>query len=256
MQCFLTLPALAYLVIGPMWSRLWRLNNVYAYTTIDLLFSLLWFAAAIAVAVWNGDGIGKGEKDDAKTKRSTDTLFARADAAKKGCAAFAYGSEAKCNVSKATVGFGVVIFLLFMVTSYISIRTMLEYRRTGVQPNLSQAGNRSGKEELGGEESKDVWSTNTDDLNAHMTADDRLPGSFGQSEEDREGLLSHQHSADDLAHPGRRTSYHSQTVTAPTMYDEEYAPSALSPTGVFGATTPGDTSGRVLFPEANYNALR
>lgn len=205
------------------------------------------------MAVWNGDGISKGEKADDKTKRDADTLFTRADATKKGCAAFAYGSEAKCNVSKATVGFGIIIFLLFIATSYISIRAMLEFRRTGIQPNL-QPVDRSRKEELGGEDPKDVWSANTDELNAHMAADERLP--FDQSEEDREGLLSHQPSAEDLAHPGRRTSYHSQIVTAPPMYDDEYAPSALSPTGVLGASTPGDTSGRVLFPEANYSALR
>jgi hypothetical protein len=248
-QCFLTLPALAYLTIGPLWSRLWRVNNVYAYTAIDLLFSLLWFAAAVAVAVWNANGISKGE-EAANTKRD---LFKRAVATKTGCAAFAYGSESKCSVSKATVGFGVVIFLLFVATSYISIRAMIEYRKTGIKPNLPQSGDRLRKEELGGEDPKDVWSTNIDDLNAQM-ADDRLP--FGQSEEDREGLLSHQHSADDLAHPGRRTpSYHSHVSTAPP-YNDDYAPSALSPTGVLGASAPGDMSGRVVFPEANYSALR
>lgn len=253
-QCFLTLPALAYLTIGPLWSRLWRLNNVYAYLTIDFLFALLWFAAAIAVAVWNGNGISKGEKDQSKTKRDAYTLFPREDAAKLGCAAFAYGSESKCTVSKATVGFAVVIFLLFAATSYISVRAMLEFRRTGVQTILSQPGDRSGKEEMGSHETKDVWSTNTDDLNARMAADDRLQ--FGQSEEDREGLLSHQNSNESLAHPGRRTSYHSQMATAPAMYDANYAPSALSPTGVLGANAPGDMSGRVQFPEANYSALR
>lgn len=204
------------------------------------------------MAVWNGDGIAKGEHEDVKTKRDLSTLLARADAAKKGCAAFAFGSASKCAVSKATVGFAVVIFLLFAATSYISVRAMLEFRRTGAQTILSSPGDRSnGKEELA--ESKDVWSTNTDDLNAHM-ADDRLH--FGQSLEDREGLLSHQNSNESLAHPGRRTSYHSQMATAPAMYDANYAPSALSPTGVLGASASADTSGRVLFPEANYSALR
>ncbi|CZT21416.1 uncharacterized protein RCC_07279 [Ramularia collo-cygni] len=251
--CFLTLPAILYMTIGPLWSRLWRLNNVYAYTTIDLLFALLWSAAAIAVAVWNGQGIRKGEKgQDTKTRRDTGALSSRADAVKKGCAAFAFGSESKCTVSKATVGFAVVIFLLFVATSYISVRAMLEFRKTGVNVTLAPSGDRNRKEELSGEDGKDVWSTNTDELNAHM-ADDHVQ--FGQSEGDREGLLSHQQSSDDLAHPGRRTSYHSQLATAPA-YDTSYAPSALSPTGILGANTPGDTSGRVLFPEANYSALR
>lgn len=207
------------------------------------------------MAVWNANGIKKGEMEDKKTKRS-DTIFARADAAQKGCAAFAYGSESKCTVSKATVGFGVIIFLLFAATSYISIRAMIEYRRTGIPPNAIHPNDRSArKEEVVVDEKDQTWSTNTDDLNAHMhTDDDRLP--FGQSEEDREGLLSHQHSTDDLAHPGRRTSYHSQQLATAPMYDAAYAPSALSPTGVFGPGTPGDTSGRVVFPEANYGVLK
>lgn len=132
----------------------------------------------------------------------------------------------------------------------------MEYRRTGVKPNATFSKNHGQAETLAGDDpQKDVWSTNTDELN--HSSDDRLP--YGQ--DDQAGLL-HQRSEDDLdaqqpadgmAHPGRRPSWEAQnpTMHSPPTYDTSYAPSALSPTG-----PPMSPNSRIPFPEANYNALR
>ncbi|KAF2170725.1 hypothetical protein M409DRAFT_63806 [Zasmidium cellare ATCC 36951] len=254
--CFITIPAIIYQVMVPLWSRAWRFNNVWAIATVDILFAILWFAASIAVAVWNANGIAKGKSSDSKDDSDENTR--RDDSTKKDgtCASFGYGSATKCSISKASVGLGIVIMLLFAITSYISIRAIIEYRRTGVAPNAT-AKNHGQPERLDVDDpSKDVWSANTDELNNRTNNDDdRL--AFGQDmEDDQQGLLN-RHSFDthqpaDGMHPGTRLSYESTTqVAAPPAYDSNIAPSALSPTGL-----PMSPNGRVQFPEANYNALR
>ena len=120
LQCFLSIPALVYQVVVPMWTRAWRFANVYAYLAIDLLLTLLWFAAFIAVAVWQSRGVTQGVKDG-KNKDSHDS-----------CAHFAYGSATKCTVTKASAGMGAFVFLLWAATSGISITMAMKYRRTGV----------------------------------------------------------------------------------------------------------------------------
>ncbi|KXT12902.1 hypothetical protein AC579_10463 [Pseudocercospora musae] len=279
--CFITIPAIIYQIMVPMWSRAWRLNNVYAYAVIDILFALLWFAASIAVAVWNANGIAKGKTatiDETKSsKSSTKFLFTRADTTTKHgtCDSFAYGSASKCSVSKATVGFGIVTFLLFAATTYISIQAIRQYRQSGAVPTMTFRNKK--QDAVENEEEGKVWSTSTDELN---NADDRLSygGYGGNATSDQDGLLgagtrrsgsggvvhpegpdSYSHlakqehldaGADDVVHPGRRTPV--QPVAIPPTYDDDhFAPSALSPPGY--VTSP---NGRVQFPEGNYSALR
>ena len=81
----------------PMWSRAQRFANAYAFLAVDALYTILWFAAFVAVSVWNGHGIVEG----AKEKKIPDN--------ERNCTTFKYGSESKCNVSKATVGIGAVV---------------------------------------------------------------------------------------------------------------------------------------------------
>jgi hypothetical protein len=45
-----------------MWTRAWRFANIYAYLGLDLLFALLWFAATIALGVWESQGVKKGQR--------------------------------------------------------------------------------------------------------------------------------------------------------------------------------------------------
>lgn len=252
-----------------MWSRAWRLNNVWAYAAIDVLFALLWFAASIAVAVWNANAIAKGKTVAEDKADSKSTTTKRADTTIKDgtCASFAYGSASKCNVSKATVGFGVVMFLLFATTAAIAVHAIKQYKQTGAMPTATFRKNQSGDtadEDAMADKTADPWSTDTDELNNNDTTD-RFD--YGKTTETaaHEGLLGAGHrrgdsdtyshtDADGMHHPGRRTSYHSttQTAYAPASYNESMAPSALSPPG-YGPTSP---NGHLSFPEANYNALR
>lgn len=59
--------------------------------------AVLWFAAFIAVAMWNSEGI----KEGAKEKKISDD--------DRNCTTFKYGSESMCNISKGSVGIGVMI---------------------------------------------------------------------------------------------------------------------------------------------------
>ncbi|KAK2805560.1 hypothetical protein FQN50_006187 [Emmonsiellopsis sp. PD_5] len=124
--CWFTIPALIYLAAVPMWPRTRRFGNAYAFAAIDVLFSILWFSAWVAVASYVGAGKSKGESDqkDEKDEKKKKT----------GCDAFAYGSPGKCKLSTGTIILGVVIFLLFLTTAYMSIRNLLEYRRNGTMP--------------------------------------------------------------------------------------------------------------------------
>lgn len=258
-QCFLTLPAITYLVMVPMWSRAWRFNNVWAIATIDILFTLLWFAASIAVAVWNANGIAKGKTESSSDSTNSDKSNKRDDTTTKKdgtCASFGYGSATKCAVSKATVGFGIIIFLLFAATSYFSIRAIVQYRKNGAVPKAGMK-NHGQSDKLGAD---DPWNANIDE-HLNQTSDDRL--AYGQqgAEDASEALLHRNsesdsrpqdHSAGDMAHPGRRLSHQGSTQFAsPPTYDNNFAPSALSPAGL-----PLSPGGHVAFPEANYSALR
>jgi hypothetical protein len=81
----------------PMWSRAQRFASAYAFLAVDALYTILWFAAFIAVAMWNSSGIKEGAQD----RKIPDD--------ERNCTTFKWGSESKCNVSKASVGVGVVV---------------------------------------------------------------------------------------------------------------------------------------------------
>lgn len=81
----------------PMWSRCRRFANAYAFLSVDALYTILWFAAFISIAMWNAAGIREGAKD----KKVKD--------GEGNCTTFKYGSEQKCNLSRATVGLGAVV---------------------------------------------------------------------------------------------------------------------------------------------------
>ncbi|QIW99396.1 hypothetical protein AMS68_004914 [Peltaster fructicola] len=172
--CFITAPALIYQVMVPMYPRAERFASVYAYATIDTLFAVLWFSAAIAVAAWNTAGLNKG-KDDNKDSDGS-------------CNYFGYGDTTKCSVSKAAVGFGILIFFLFASTATISVLFCRQYRQTGVVPGTKQASSSTiGRAD---DTSKDVWSSNVEEreYDDFEEPDDRHK--YGQvSDEDGQGLL-------------------------------------------------------------------
>ncbi|KAE8555433.1 hypothetical protein EYB25_000129 [Talaromyces marneffei] len=122
--CWLSIPALIYLVAVPTFPRARRFGNVYAFATVDALMIILWFSGWVAVASYVAEGKTKGQEAQKDSKDP-----------KSGCDAFAYGSASKCSVSTATVIFGVVICLLFISTAYFSFRNVAYFRRTGTMPD-------------------------------------------------------------------------------------------------------------------------
>lgn len=275
LQCFLSIPALLYLIVVPIWTRLWRFANTYAYAGLDVLFTILWLAAFASVASWQAGGVGGGDGGDDDDDNDGDD-----GGNKGGCQNFAYGSAAKCETAKASVGFGVVICLLFAVTSAISVYAVLQYRKTGAVPKTSSPWKRKEKAPAVDDPNDNAWSSNTDELDpnhpSNRHSDDEDPRArYGQlpQQDDEERLLNRQSVQEDPfhdtqtehgAHPGRPMSYSSEaglSITAPPSYHEQ-APAAqvTSPTGYIApsALSPSDyeqtPGGRINFPQGNYGA--
>ncbi|WPH00846.1 Hypothetical protein R9X50_00367600 [Acrodontium crateriforme] len=259
--CFFSIPALIYQVMVPMWTRAWRFANVYAYATIDMLFVVLWFAAFVAVAQWNSAGLKKGE--DSKDSAGNGT-----------CAKFGYGSQAKCETSKAAVGFGVIVCALFIASTVLSLQAVMEFKRTGVPSNAEHKAGQSagGKLEKTDEDeaNKDAWSTNTDDVEGGIYAspfgDHNADTTYDHA--DRQGLLyPHDEQCDDehssrhsphaengMHNPGRAMSYGSDhhSVNMPDdPYNDAHALNELNPTSHSHRPSLSD---RLNFPQGNYFA--
>lgn len=266
-----------------MWTRAWRFANIYAYLGLDLLFSLLWFAATIAVGVWESQGVKKGRKE-----HEDDDNFAD----ESDCQTWAWGSVSKCKVTKAAVGFGVVLFLLWCLTSAISVWMMNKYRKTGVVPG-SKSNNGGGRgafqPQVDDAATKDAWSTRIDEPDSELygtghggrdsedndDADRRKYGQINNDYDENEHGNNNSHhglypTSSFDAHPGRRSPMNSDSHSvAPSGYEDGVAPSALSPTGVLSPTgyghvnpfsnpsplydpQPPAAGGRVPFPPGNY----
>jgi translocation protein SEC72 len=83
-----------------MWPRARRFGNVYAFATVDFLYTLLWFTAWICIASYVAQGKSEGKSDKDKDKDSDK---------KTGCDNWKYGNASKCKISTATCIMGVVI---------------------------------------------------------------------------------------------------------------------------------------------------
>jgi hypothetical protein len=233
----------------PMWTRAWRFANIYAYLALDLLFALLWFAATIALGVWQSQA-----------------------------------SKDRKKVTKAAVGFGVVIFMLWCLTSAISVWMMNKYKKTGIIPGSKNSGRGAFQPQVDDPASKDAWSTRIDE------PDDNMYGHQSHGDEDHDegrkygqvpdydehdngrsnnGMLRSDSQGSGFdAHPGRRSPMNADahSIAPSSGYEDGMAPSALSPTGVLSPTGYGQinpfanpntsydsqTGGRVNFPAGNY----
>ncbi|KAF2490604.1 hypothetical protein BU16DRAFT_518034 [Lophium mytilinum] len=219
--CFLTIPALVYLVMVPMWSRAARFANAYAFVAVDALYTIFWFSAFIAIALYNSRGIRQGAKDK------------KLDQNDGNCTTFAYGNEAKCKLSRATFGFGVVIWLLFVITTAISAYYVVKFRKDGVMPYASS---KPSPHASGGDSSlehgvKDnTWSADTHELN---DSDDETRTERGGNQEEDEYALLHSTDTDEGRHPGRPLSWgeNPHDPVPEYRYDHDEHTSALSPGG-------------------------
>jgi translocation protein SEC72 len=113
-----------------MWPRARRFGNVYAFATVDLLYTIFWFSAWICLAsyVAQGKSLGKSTDSDSSSKDSSSSSSSssssknrRADktiratstttssSSGSGCDNWHYGSASKCKLSEAVTIIGVII---------------------------------------------------------------------------------------------------------------------------------------------------
>ncbi|KAF2128501.1 hypothetical protein P153DRAFT_293347 [Dothidotthia symphoricarpi CBS 119687] len=194
--CFLSFPAIIYLTMVPAWSRAQRFANAYAFLAVDAIYTILWFCAFIAVALWNSYGINKGGEDK---------KIAEGD---RNCTTFAYGNEKKCKVSTASVGLGAVICLLFVITTAVSGYYLRQFLREGSMPYQAAE---TDAHHISGDSAKDnAWSTEIEPhRNEHDDDDDeedRRTEHGGNQHEDEYALL-HSTETEDGRHPGRPMSW-------------------------------------------------
>lgn len=236
MQCFFSLPAIIYLVMTPMWTRAQRFANAYAFVAIDALYTLLWFAAFIAVAMWNSSGIKEGAKDKNIP-----------DGGPTNCTTFKWGSESKCTTSKSSVGVGVVVFILFGLTTAVSGYYLAKFMKEGVLPYESKSAN---PHHMTGDNSKDnAWSTEIETGHRDSNDDGRPTehARVGNQQEDEYALL--QNDADEgRAHPGRPLSWGDERSGYAAKPYAEYrddtpGANALSPGGYDDYRRPADAVG-------------
>ena len=220
---FLSIPAIIYLVMTPMWSRAQRFANAYAFVAVDGLYTVLWFAAFIAVAMWNSSGIKEGAQDRKIP-----------DSEPKNCTTFKWGSESKCTVSKSSVGIGVVIFILFGLTTAVSGYYLAKFIKEGVLPYEGKAANPHHLTGDGSNAKDNAWSTEIETGHRNSDDEDRHTEHGGNQQEDEYALL-HNEADEGRAHPGRPLSWGDDRTGYVKPYadyrDDAHGPNALSPGG-------------------------
>ncbi|KAL4932943.1 uncharacterized protein BDV17DRAFT_143947 [Aspergillus undulatus] len=136
--CWFSIPGLIYLVAVPMWPRARRFGNVYAFATVDCFYTLLWLVAWACMASYVAQGKREGKDtstDNKNDSENTNAKRAEEDENKGGCDNWKYGSASKCHVSTASCIIGVAIFVLFLLTAWMSFRNVMHFRRTGTLPD-------------------------------------------------------------------------------------------------------------------------
>ena len=242
-----------------MWPRARRFGNVYAFATVDALYTILWLSAWACLASYVAQGKSKGKSSDKSS--SSSSKFRRASSSDSssstgsGCANWAYGSEGKCKLSEATTIIGVFILyvefaarhhphpgydhanihsILFAITAWISFRNVMHFRRTGTLPDAVS-------DPTFAAQTKAAFSSNP----AHDFEDDeddfrsgRGGGMAASSRGDRDEdyALLQQSEVDDLGHVHGRSAMHGS-----------YDPTAPGPGGVlhdYNATGYGGAHGQ------------
>ncbi|BCR85785.1 uncharacterized protein ACHE_21243S [Aspergillus chevalieri] len=218
--CWFSIPGLIYLVAVPIWPRARRFGNVYAFASVDMLYAVLWFAAWVCVASYVAQGKAEGKDSDSDKDKDSNKSNKRASdsdsSSKGGCDNWKYGSAAKCKISTATVIFGVVIFLLFVVTAFMSFRNVVHFRRTGTLPDAVSDPSFAAHSKAA------FSSTPVHDFDEEEEGDFRSGrgnmASSARSDRDEDYALLEQSEIDDLGHhPGRSALSGGYDPTASTM---------------------------------------
>ncbi|KAF3923581.1 hypothetical protein ABW21_db0200867 [Orbilia brochopaga] len=101
-MCFIAVPVIIYTAMTPRFPRTVQYSHPIAQTVLCFVSSIVFFAGFVTLAVHNNEGISKGEVKDGESKT---------------CKTTAYGTPTSCEISKAAIGLGVVVFIAFAVTT-------------------------------------------------------------------------------------------------------------------------------------------
>ncbi|KAF4630455.1 hypothetical protein G7Y89_g7686 [Cudoniella acicularis] len=209
--CFLTIPAIIFLTMTPRYTRTRQFANPYALATVDGLFCFLWLTAFAAQASFNssgkaGDGLGK---------------------------------------SKAVVGFGVFIWLFWILTTLMSLYGVVYYKREGYLPGASRAPHNAQMIDP----DKEAFSTAPHDdeyARVHNVDDNEVIHDAGGP---GYGLGSGYGS--EPSNPGNQSPRYEAPYTGgyvpPSVHDD------TSYSAYAGASSVGSSSGRAQFPDARYD---
>ncbi|EWC47706.1 hypothetical protein DRE_02906 [Drechslerella stenobrocha 248] len=99
-MCFISVPVIIYTAMAPRWPRTVKFSHPIAQTALCFVSTIIFFAGFVSLAVHNNEGISRGETDGVSS-----------------CATTIYGTPRICELSKAVIGLGVVVFFAFAVTT-------------------------------------------------------------------------------------------------------------------------------------------
>jgi len=211
--CFLTIPAIIYLTMTVRYSQTRKFANPYALAVVDAFYCLMWLGGFAAQASYNGamTGTGKDEKDKC---------------------------TGACGASKAIVGLGVIVWILWIVTFIMSCAGVLIYKRDGYLPGASRAPFNAQQIDP----HKDDFSTAPHDdeyapihMNEHEQEIPDTTGSYGGGA----GSYGGRHETPGISFSGG--------YVPPRVEDEEIG---------YGGAYGGAGGGRAQFPDARYEHVQ
>lgn len=202
--CFLSIPAIIFLTMTPRFPRTRKFANPYALATVDFVWAFFWLAAFAAQASYNSSGKCSGA----------------------------------CGASKAIVGFGVFIWIFWVITTIISLFGVMYWKREGYLPGASRAPYNA----QAIDPDKEAFSTTPHDdeyAAVHNTDDHDLP-EYGAGPSGSYGSRN-----DGASSPSYVGGY-----VPPTVHDE---PTGY--TGYSGSAPVNTIGGRVQFPDGRYDDI-
>ncbi|KAF8463093.1 hypothetical protein BDZ91DRAFT_796598 [Kalaharituber pfeilii] len=223
-MCWLTIPALIYVMMTPRFARTKPLANPYAICGFNSLLCFLWFIAPIALGTANRkrqqdryDYLVQRNKEDSTQEKPSGV----------SCDILEFPKE--CSLNNAAVGLGVCMFLFLLATTLMSIYVALYYRANLITPWEAHSA------QIGGEQV-------TEHTKHAFGDDDGTGGDYALiAEEDR----THQNPS--IVH---------STLTGEQYYDADYERQMAREGEAQRSRSVGSGSydaGRVGFPDGDYS---
>ncbi|KFY30365.1 hypothetical protein V493_01962 [Pseudogymnoascus sp. VKM F-4281 (FW-2241)] len=211
-MCFMSIPPMIYNSMTLLFARSRNWGNAYVFAGLDVLFAILWLSAFAAVAAWTDRG-------------------------------HCFGA---CKYSKAMAGFGFFIFVLWVLTSAISVYGAIYYRNHGSLPGARIPNNAAMIDP-----DREAFSTTPhDDEYAPVHGNDK-------DELDRLGRFDSEMGAGSSSHPFEPASYDNAYVRPgadehDSPYSGGYRPTTVEPDTDTSYGGGGAAGGRAQFPNAPY----